>query len=222
MELNKIFASVLLAGIIAMASGFIADKLVSPQQPSVSQLAIDMDTAPAATDDEPEELPPIRPLLASADPSAGESLIRACASCHSFDEGGANQVGPNLWGVVGAPMAHLDDFNYSSALQARADEGGEWTFESMNAFLENPRGYVSGTSMSYAGMRSAEDRANLIAYMNEQSNDPLPLPDPAEIEAEAEAAEAEAEAEEADEEDGAEDDGNDDNGDENEGDENET
>ncbi|WP_366657723.1 c-type cytochrome [Fodinicurvata sp. EGI_FJ10296] len=198
MELNKIFASVLLAGIIAMAAGFIADLLVAPEQPALSELQIDTESGPAApAEEEPEGLPDVRPLLASADPSAGESLTRACTTCHTFEEGGPNRVGPNLWGVVGGAMAHAADFNYSSAVQSRADEGGEWTFENLNAFIENPRGYLPGTNMSYAGMGDAEDRANLIAWMNEQSSDPLPLPSADEVEAEsaddAESGEGEAE-----------------------------
>lgn len=212
MELNKIFASVLLAGIIAMASGFVADLLVSPQDPDVTQIQIDTEVTAADVDDEPEEITPIRPLLASADPSAGEGLTRACTSCHTFDEGGSDGVGPNLWGVVGAPLAHVDGFNYSSALENMAAEGTEWGFEELNEFIKRPRDYIPGTSMGYAGMRSPEDRADLIAFMNEMSDEPLDLPDPDELAEEEEEAAEDGNGDEP-ETDNDEDEGTEDNGD---------
>jgi cytochrome c len=114
-------------------------------------------------------------LLASADLGAGERAIRACISCHTFDNGGASGTGPNLWDVVGRGVASVGGFGYSSALEAR---GGEWDYAALDAFLENPRGDVDGTAMSYRGVRNDEQRIALIAYLRSLSDSPAPLPAP--------------------------------------------
>src|SRR5690606_9758382 len=101
--------------------------------------------------------------------------------------GGANKVGPNNWDIVGAPMGHRDDFNYSAAMREKHAEGAVWGYEELNAFLAGPRSYIPGTTMSFAGVRSPQDRANLIAWLRTLSSDPVPLPDPAEAEAAGEA-----------------------------------
>ena len=112
-------------------------------------------------------------LLASADAGDGEKVFRKCKSCHTVDQGGANRVGPNLWEIVGAAKAAVDGFRYSGAL---ADMGGEWTYENLDAFLADPKGYVPGTKMSFAGLRKAKDRAAVIAYMRSNADNPPPLP----------------------------------------------
>ena len=110
--------------------------------------------------------------LAAADPAAGEREIRSCVSCHTVEQGGANRVGPNLYGIVGGPVAAVESFRYS---QAMTDFGGEWTVERLNAFLTRPRDEVRGTSMGFGGLRDLEDRANIIAYLNTLSDEPLTL-----------------------------------------------
>ncbi len=110
--------------------------------------------------------------LASASVEEGESLFRQCKACHTIEAGGPNRVGPNLYGVVGSDVASVEEFNYSPAM---ADEGGEWTPEHLNAFLENPREAVPGTRMSYRGIRDLQDRANMIAYLNSMSDAPVEL-----------------------------------------------
>ena len=119
------------------------------------------------------DLEPIAALLASADPAAGEKASKRCATCHTFNDGGANRVGPNLWGIVGGDKGAAEGFNYSDALR---DMGGVWSYEDLNAFLANPKAFVEGTRMNFAGVKSAEDRAALIAYLRAQSSSPPPLP----------------------------------------------
>ncbi len=114
-------------------------------------------------------------LLASADVAAGEAQFRACASCHNDAPGADAKVGPNLYGIVGRPVAHEAGFNYSGAMSAH---GGDWTFEELFNFLEDPSGAVPGTAMSFRGVRRANARADLIAYLNSRSDNPLPLPTP--------------------------------------------
>ena len=199
MELNKIFASILLAGIIGMACALLAEALVVPQVLEENAYAVELDGVDvAALVEEEEEIPSVLPLLASADPAAGEALSRACTTCHTFDAGGANRVGPNNWGIVNAAMGHVEGFGYSSAMQERHDAGDTWTYDALNEFLLNPREYMPGTSMAYGGMRSVEDRANMIAWLRILADEPAPLPTDEEIAA----ATASDDAEEAPETDG--------------------
>ncbi|MDP9196550.1 MAG: cytochrome c family protein [Pseudomonadota bacterium] len=175
-ESNKVFAAVLLAGLVAMMSGFIAHVLSEPEMPEKNAYVVEVpqagqgpgtaSTAPAGPED-------IRPLLASADLAAGQKITRACAACHSFDKGGPDKVGPNLWGVVGGPKAHRSGFSYSAAMQGA---GGEWSYDELNHFLFSPKGYISGTKMVYGGVKDTKDRANLIAWLRSQADSPRPLP----------------------------------------------
>jgi cytochrome c len=177
MEVNKIGAAVLVAGIAFFISGMIGDILVHPTPPK--EPALKIEGAPAATGGgEPKEeaLPPIAPLLAKADPAKGETLAKKlCASCHTFDQGGKAGVGPNLYGVLGAPHGHMEGFNYSAALKGKQ---GPWSYEELNAWLHKPSSYAPGTRMAFAGINSAQDRADLIDYLHTLSPNPLPLPEP--------------------------------------------
>jgi len=112
-------------------------------------------------------------LLATADPAAGQTASKRCVTCHTFNEGGANRIGPNLWGIVGKDKGTVDGFKYSDALR---DKGGVWGYDELNAFLASPKAFVKGTRMSFAGIKSVQDRAAIIAYMRQQSGSPLPLP----------------------------------------------
>ena len=116
---------------------------------------------------------PLETLLAAADPAKGEATFKKCTSCHTINSGGANGIGPNLYGIVGKPIGkHAPGFAYSTDL---AGHGGNWDFANLNDWLASPKKFASGTKMSFAGLGSAEDRANLIVYLNAQgSNVPLP------------------------------------------------
>jgi cytochrome c len=115
-------------------------------------------------------------LLATADVTKGANKAKACAACHSFDKGGANKTGPNLWDVVERNMGSHEGFAYSEALGGRKAE--KWTYEALNAFITGPKVYVKGTKMSYAGMKKDADRADLIAYLASLSDAPKPFPAP--------------------------------------------
>src|SRR5690606_25330067 len=110
---------------------------------------------------------PIAELLASADPKAGQSAVKKCVTCHTFGKGEPNRVGPNLYGVVGREKGSYEGFAYSDAIKSK---GGTWTFEDLNAFIRNPKGFAPGTKMSYAGDKRDSDRANIIAYLNQNSD----------------------------------------------------
>ncbi len=114
-------------------------------------------------------------ILAAADPAAGEKVFAKCSACHTINQGGANGIGPNLYGVLGKPIgAHAAGFAYSSALSGH---GGVWDYANMDAWLENPRGFASGTKMSFAGLGKPEDRANVIAYLKANGGGPA-FPEP--------------------------------------------
>ncbi|WP_417593386.1 c-type cytochrome [Parasphingorhabdus sp.] len=135
--------------------------------------------------------PSIEELLQTADPAAGEKVFAKCAACHTINQGGANGIGPNLWASMGKPHGHVAGFAYSDALKSVP---GNWDWKSMDAWLTSPRKYAEGTKMTFAGLGKAEDRANLMVYLNSQgSNIPLP-PAPVAEEPAEEAVDAEAEA----------------------------
>ena len=115
----------------------------------------------------------IAALLAAADAEAGAKVSKKCAACHSFDKGGKNKVGPNLWDIVGKAIAGGEGYKYSGVL---AGLGGEWTYDNLDAFLTKPKDFAAGTKMSFAGLKKVEDRANLIAFLRSRSDDPKPLP----------------------------------------------
>ncbi|NBB69019.1 MAG: c-type cytochrome [Alphaproteobacteria bacterium] len=205
LETNKVIAAVLTAGVIFVGASVLSDllyhptELAEPAYPVVTEEATDVAEAEAEPQVEPL---PVR--LASASAADGEGAFRACAACHNVEQGGAHLVGPNLWDIIGAEIAAKDGFGYSDAL---AGKDGEWTYDKMDAWLENPSEWAPGTSMSYAGIKDPQDRADMLAYLRSLADQPEPLPEP-ESAADGEAAAgAEGETETAAAEDAAEGDG---------------
>jgi cytochrome c len=188
-ELNKIAGAVLATGMVLLGVNILAGELftaAAPEQPGYAIAIADDTEAPEAVE---EDVTPLGTLLASADPAAGESAVRPCAACHTFEQGGGDRVGPNLYNLVGGPKAHIDGFNYSSAMLEAAAAGEVWGYEELDAFLANPRSYMPGTTMAFAGVRSPETRADIIIYMRELTEDPPALPEVEEIAAAEETAE---------------------------------
>jgi len=139
-----------------------------------------------------EAAKPIEFYLASADPAKGEQVFKKCTACHNADKGGANALGPNLWGVLGEPVGKGHGFPFSEAL---AGHGGTWDWNTLSDWLANPKKFAPGTKMTFAGLGNPEDRANVIAFLNSRSDAPKPLPAaPAEAAAPAAGDKAAAEA----------------------------
>jgi len=144
------------------------------EQPAQQQES--QDSAPAASGGG-EEDPELISMIAAADPAAGEKLTSQCKACHTFDQGGPNRIGPNLWGVVGRQVASHEGFKYTDAMQQYGQEiGGTWTYSHLSTYLENPRGQVPGTKMIFQGIKKKEDRAALLAYLRTLADSPAPLP----------------------------------------------
>ena len=164
MEFNKIFAAILVAGIIAMFSGFLAKKLSSPHYLAEDAFPIEGVEVASGGAKVEKLAEPVLALLASADVARGQKVSKACAACHSFDQGGANGVGPNLYNIVGAAKQAKAGYSYSGVLNANG--GDSWTMAELNKFLWKPKKYASGTKMNYVGIKKPADRAAVIAWLN--------------------------------------------------------
>ena len=173
--MNKIIISIILTLVLVIGINKIADVIYSVEKPEKSayQVASVTNTNSAASETSSENATTgdVMALFASANLSDGEKVFKKCAACHSITKGGANKIGPALWGVLGRKAGSLSDYKYSKGMIAY---GKEWSFEEMNGFLTKPKEWVKGTKMSYAGLKNAKDRAALILYMNENTDSPLP------------------------------------------------
>jgi cytochrome c len=177
-ELNKIFGAILGTCLSVLALNIAAGAIFAPVKPAKPGYDIAVPETRSGGEAKPAEPEvPIEQLLAKADAGRGENSAKKCAACHTFDKGGRPLVGPNLWSVVGRPKASEPGFNYSAALKAK---GGNWTIDDLNQFIANPRGFVPGTNMTFAGIQRAGERADIIAYLNTLSDNPAPLPKAAE------------------------------------------
>jgi cytochrome c len=166
LEFNKIAAAVLTAGIIASVSGIVAVKLVEPEKLQKNAYVVPNvePSSGKAEASKPAGPEPIKPLLASASVEEGKQVARKCAACHSFEKGGPNKVGPNLFGIFDDEIAHgRNNYAFSDALKAHSKE--KWTVENLNHWLWKPQSFAKGTKMTFAGLPKAKDRADIVAYL---------------------------------------------------------
>ena len=175
--MNKIIASIVLTIILVLGINKITDAIFYVEKPEKSAYQIaSITTVASATSDEESsansESGNIMALFASTNAAEGAKIFKKCAACHSITEGGANKIGPALWGVLGRPAGTVPGYKYSKAMAAH---GKNWSFEEMNGFLIKPKDWIKGTKMSFAGLKKAKDRASVILYMNENTNSPLQL-----------------------------------------------
>lgn len=190
-ELNKIMGAVLGTLLFVMGAGFVAEAIYHPIQGNGPGYALpepEVAEAGGAAEEAAPEVP-LGVLLASASVDRGAAAVKKCMSCHTFGDGEPNKQGPNLFGVVGRLEGSHEGFAYSEGMMAHNAAGDVWTYENLDHFLTRPADYVPGTKMNFAGIRTAEERADILAYLQTLSADPVPFP-AAEA---APAAEAEAE-----------------------------
>lgn len=177
-ELNKMAGALLATVFIIMSVRLASDALFekeAPEKPGFAIAAAEAAEGGEASGGEAAAPELIAPLLAAADAAAGETIFKKCAACHTGDKGGANKVGPNLYGIVGRPVASHEGFNYSAGMKEYG-AGKSWDYETLSQFVHKPKALVKGTAMGFAGLAKPEERANLIAYLRTLSDSPVPLP----------------------------------------------
>tara|TARA_B100000700_G_scaffold157891_1_gene175164 strand:- start:279 stop:809 length:531 start_codon:yes stop_codon:yes gene_type:complete len=172
-EINKIIAAVIVIFLVVFGIGKISDLVFYVEKPSTSAYKVEVSTASSNQDSNAPENVDIEALLAMGDLDHGKKVWKKCSACHSIKEGGKNKIGPALYSVLGRNVAALSDYKYSKAFVAY---GKAWTFEEMNGFLIKPQSYIKGTKMAFAGLKKDKDRASIILFMNQNSDNPLPLP----------------------------------------------
>ena len=173
-ELNKIIGAVLATCLVLLATSFTASALFAPNMPEKPGFVIAAKQAEGGAKEAaaaPSE--PIEKLLQTASVEKGAAAAKVCQACHTFDKDGPNRVGPNLYGIVGDKRGEGRNFNFSAAMKAK---GGSWSVQDLNQFIANPKGFIPGTAMGFAGISRDSQRADVIAYLNSLSDHPAPLP----------------------------------------------
>ena len=176
-ELNKIAGAVLFALLILFGTKTATDlffRAHAPEKPGYDVAVTEGGAGDAAGEAEKEEVA-LAVLLSEGDAAKGEKVAKKCTACHTFDKGGANRIGPNLYGILGRDLGTVDGFAYSPALKGK---GGNWGYDELNEFIANPKGFINGTKMAFAGIKRPNQRADLILYLRQQGDDQPALPEP--------------------------------------------
>ena len=176
-ELNKIIAAILMVALLIIGIGKLSDVIFHVEKPETPGYSVEVEQTTVASSQTSsqttEDKIDIAALIAMGDIATGEKVFKKCAACHSIVKGGKNNIGPALYNVVGRDVGAVSDYKYSKALAAY---GKAWTFEELNGYLLKPAKWIKGTKMAFAGLRKEKDRASVILYLNQNSDNPLPLP----------------------------------------------
>ncbi|MGA7803296.1 c-type cytochrome [Bradyrhizobium sp.] len=175
-ELNKIIGAVLASCLILLITSFTANALFAPQMPEKPGFVIEAKEAAPGGAKEAAAAPsePIEKLLQTASVEKGAAAAKKCQACHTFEKDGPNRVGPNLYNIVGDKRGEgRNGFNFSAAMKAK---GGTWTYDDLNKFITNPKAFIPGTAMGFAGIPKDSERADVIDYLHTLSDNPVPLP----------------------------------------------
>ncbi len=180
-ELNKIAGAVLFTALIIIGLGALADAIYAPKHPDKPGYMVEVaetgaEPAAKAQDEAVAEVS-FASLLITANVDAGQKAAKKCAACHTFDQGGKNKSGPNLFNIVGRKLASESGFSYSAAMKAKAETVDGWSYEALNQFLAKPKTYIPKTKMAFAGIKKAGARADLVAYLRSLSDNPVALPE---------------------------------------------
>ena len=175
-EINKIVAAILMVALLIIGISKISDIVFYVEKPKTPGYAVEAEQVAISSASEvkkSEDIIDIQALMALGEISHGEKVFKKCAACHSIVKGGKNNIGPALYNVVGRKVGVISDYKYSKALSGYDKE---WTFEELNGYLIKPAKWIKGTKMAFAGLRKEKDRASVIRYLNQNSDNPLPLP----------------------------------------------
>jgi len=174
--MNKIVVSVVLAIILILGINKIADLIFYVEKPEKSAYQVanlnSTTDSPSSETSENSSSTNIMALFSSTSKADGEKVFKKCAACHSIAKGGGNKIGPALWGVLGRKVGSISEYKYSKAM---VTYGKSWSFEEMNGFLTKPKEWIKGTKMAFAGLKNAKDRAAVILFMNQNTDNPLPI-----------------------------------------------
>ena len=173
-EINKIVAAILMVALLVIGIGKLSNVIFHVEKPKTPGYTVEVEQVKTVSSEKAiEEKVDIAKLMAMGDLALGEKIFKKCAACHSIVKGGKNKIGPALYNVVERKVGGVDGYKYSKALSTYDKN---WTFEELNGFLKKPAKYIKGTKMAYAGLRKEKDRASIIKYLNQNSDNPVPLP----------------------------------------------
>jgi cytochrome c len=176
-ELNKVLGALLGTCLVLVAMRIAAGEIFTPERPAKPgyEIAVKEEAPAGAAAAAAPAAVPIATLLASASSQRGAEVARQCQACHNFQEGQGPKIGPDLYNIVGRKIASTSGFNYSAALKSK---NGSWDFETLNTWLTKPSTFAPGTAMTFAGISNDKQRADVIAYLDTLSPNPVPLPEP--------------------------------------------
>jgi cytochrome c len=175
-EINKIVAAVLMVALLVIGIGKVSNLIFHVEKPKTPGYVVEVDQVSNVTEaaaEVAEEKIDIAALMALGDVTHGEKVFKKCAACHSIVKGGKNNIGPALYNVIGRKVGSVSDYKYSKAL---SEYSKEWTIEELNGYLIRPAKWIKGTKMAFAGLRKEKDRASVIKYLNQNSDNPISLP----------------------------------------------
>ena len=175
-EINKIVAAILMVALLIIGIGKISDIVFHVEKPETPGYKVELDQAVSSsnlTAEVVEAKVDIAALMSMGDIASGEKIFKKCAACHSIVKDGKNNIGPALYNVVGRKVGVVSDYKYSKAF---LNYDKSWTFEELNGYLLKPSKWIKGTKMAFAGLRKEKDRASVIKYLNQSSDNPKPLP----------------------------------------------
>ena len=176
-ELNKVIAAILMVALLIIGIGKLSNVIFHVEKPKTPGYSVEIEQKTTldtvVSSETTEEKVDIAALISMGDLATGEKVFKKCAACHSIVKGGKNNIGPALYNVVGRQVGAVNDYKYSKALSGY---GKEWTFEELNGYLLKPAKWIKGTKMAFAGLRKEKDRASVILYLNQNSDNPKPLP----------------------------------------------
>ena len=172
-EVNKIIAAVLVTVLLVFGIGKISDIIFHVEDPKVQGYKVEVKLASSSVESSSEDQVDIAALLSMGDIEHGKKIFKKCAACHTINQDGKNKIGPKLWGVIFRPVGSITDYKYSKAL---SEYNKEWSWEEVNGFLIKPSAWIKGNKMGFAGLKKEKDRASVILYLNQNSDNPKSLP----------------------------------------------